>query len=325
MKPKISVVIPAYNRPELLEKTISAIENQSLKKNDFECIIVYGNDQRVKEICEKKAKNSKLFNCFQAESESPSKKRNIGIQNSHGEIIAFTDDDCIPDKNWLDEIIKKFDEDKKIVCVEGLTYTEGKKQLYSNAPVNEKGGLFPTCNLSFRKSVLEKIGGFDEAYHFFREDSDIAFRAMEFGKIIFCESARVFHPQRKVPLTRPFDTLWLIKEEVRIFKKMPEKCKKIFAEYYSSTAKSLGIFYLTLILGVAVLPIIIDVLFETEQAFEISLTIFFFLYFVATFVALREIRKNKFSVFEFFAYSVFFFMKWLAMPFFLIYYWIVVK
>ncbi len=223
---RASVIVPAYNRPELLSKAIEALCDQSVPKKDFEIIIMYGKSAEVAKVCKKAAAQNKNLSCFACETESPARKRNIGIANAKGKIIAFTDDDCIPKKDWLEKILARFEKSPKIAGVEGETYTDteftgGKKLLYSNAPVNENGGLFPTCNMAFRKSVLDKIGGFDESFHFYREDSDIAFRAMELGNIGFCPEAKVLHPQRRVGLLRPIETLFLLKEDVRLFKKNP--------------------------------------------------------------------------------------------------------
>ena len=312
MNPKISVVIPAYNRPDLLEKTIKAVENQSLKKTDFECILVYGKDRKVMDLCRKKSMQSPVFSCFQSMSESPSKKRNIGIKKAKGNIVAFTDDDCIPDKNWLSEIVKSFKENSKISGVEGLTYTKGKKELYSNAPVNEKGGLFPTCNLSFRKIVLQKISGFDEAYYFYREDTDIAFRAMDFGEVIFCNKVKVFHPQRKVGLLRPLETIKLLKEDVRLYKKLPEKYRKYLWAYAKTDI-------LKSIIGWGVFIVIITGLYIGSWEVFVPGIVFYILFWA---LRIRELKSNlpEFSVFVFLN-----FIKAIIFPFYFLYYLVSVK
>lgn len=311
MIPKVSVIIPAYNRAELLERAIAAIEKQNVK-NAFECILVFGEDRRVREICEQKAGESKLFSCLHSDTESPARKRNIGIKKAEGSIIAFTDDDCVPDKDWLAEILNCFDSDKTIAGVEGLTYTEGKKELYSNAPVNLKGGLFPTCNLSFRKSVLEKIGGFDESYHFYREDTDLAFMAMDYGKMVFCKKARVLHPQRKVGFMRPIETLGLLKEDIRLYKKLPEKYSKFLGKGFVLDSLKAAASWI-------VLAAILVGLYSSSMFLFIGGMMAYAIFWL---IITKRMQKSAFSFFVFAALN---FLRGIALPFYFMYYWVTVK
>jgi len=312
MIPKVSVIIPAYNRAELLERAIAAIEKQNVK-NAFECILVFGEDHGVWEMCKQKARESKLFSCLHSDTESPARKRNIGIKKAKGSIIVFTDDDCIPDEDWLAEILNCFDSDSKIAGVEGLTYTKGKKELYSNAPVNLKGGLFPTCNLSFRKSVLEKIGGFDESYHFYREDTDLAFRAMDCGKMVFCEKARVLHPQRKVGLMRPIETLKLLKEDIRLYKRLPEKFSRFLGKgFMQDSLKAMASWI--------VLAAMLFGLYYSSSMFLIAGGMI--AYAIFWLIITKRIQKSASSFFVFAALN---FLRGIAFPFYLIYYWVTVK
>ncbi len=312
MNPKISVVVPAYNRQELLAKTVEALKRQSIPPNIFEVLLVRGNDTEVEKLCRNAAKNISNFSCFYCDTESPAKKRNIGIRKARGAIVAFTDDDCVPDNDWLAQILNCFDSDRKIAGVEGLTYTEGKKKLYSNAPVNLKGGLFPTCNLSFRKSVLEKIGGFDESYHFYREDTDIAFRAMDLGKIVFYDRARVFHPQREVGLMRPIETLELLKEDIRLYKKLPEKYLRFLGKGFVLDCLKAAVSWILL---AAIL---------TSAYFS---NIFLAAGGVITYAIFWHgitIRMQK-TAFNFFVFASLNFLRGIAFPFYSIYYLVTIR
>lgn len=312
MSLKISVVVPAYNRQELLKTTIEALKRQSISSNIFEVLLVFGMDANVEKLCRNAAKNISNFSCFYCDTESPAKKRNIGIRNARGTIVAFTDDDCIPDKDWLEKIIGMFGKNPGIAGVEGLTYTEGKKELYSNAPVNLKGGLFPTCNLSFRKSILEKIGGFDESYHFYREDTDIAFRAMDFGKMIFYDKARVFHPQREVGLMRPIETLKLLKEDIRLYKKLPEK-------YLRFLGKGFILDFLKAAVSWALLAAIVMGAYFSNIFLALGGVITY-----AIFWHVVTIKMHK-TAFSFFVFAALNFLRGMAFPFYFIYYLAAVK
>ena len=71
-----------------------------------------------------------------------------------------------------------------------------------NVVENKTGGQFPTCNIVYKKSVLNEIGGFDERYTYM-EDRDLALRAKRFGKINFNPKMIVYH-QKKTFTPREF-------------------------------------------------------------------------------------------------------------------------
>ena len=102
---EFSVIVPTYNRKKLLEKCISSLLCQTIDRSSYEVIIVDdGGTDDTEEMIKKKFKDSVKY--FRQANSGPAKARNVGIDNSVGSIIAFTDDDCAVDKNWLYEIKK---------------------------------------------------------------------------------------------------------------------------------------------------------------------------------------------------------------------------
>ena len=192
-KPFFSVVIPMY-RGEHVEKLIEHLNCQVSK--DFEVIIVDAGRERGAELLSKcKFKLIYIFDEFAGAA----KARNIGIKAAKGEVVAFTDDDCRPDADWLSRA-KEHLEKKSVVGLEGFIYTN---EAMMNDPdyrvVTNKGfpGLgFMTANLFIRREILETINGFDERFDkpHFREDTDLGWRALECGLIPFAEDVRVYHP-----------------------------------------------------------------------------------------------------------------------------------
>ena len=109
---KISVVIPAKDEEENIEKILDSVLNQNYSKEMYEVIVV--NDRstdRTKEIAERylfKYKNLKIIN-VEMPGEILKGKQNaldIGIKNSTGEIVLLTDADCIVGKNWIKSTMK---------------------------------------------------------------------------------------------------------------------------------------------------------------------------------------------------------------------------
>jgi len=191
--PFFSIVIPMY-RGEHIEVLIDHLNCQIFK--DFEVIIVDAGRERRDELlnlCKFKLKY--IFDEFAGAA----KARNIGIKAAKGEVVAFTDDDCRPDADWLIKA-KEHLEKKGVVGLEGFVYTdEGKMNDPKYRVVTNKGltGIgFMTANLFIKRYTLETIDGFDERFDkpHFREDTDLAWRALEYGLIPFAEDVRVYHP-----------------------------------------------------------------------------------------------------------------------------------
>jgi len=154
---KASVIIPTYNDLKFSKKTLPLIQNQSFK--DFEIIVV--NDGSGKQT-EKYLNSIKKISAINLHKNSGvCHARNIGIALATGEIIVNMDADCLPTKNWLKELIEPF-KNKKIGVVSSY-------------------GAFGGTSTAFRKSVLDKVGCYDEEFVYYREDTDITFRIIEAG------------------------------------------------------------------------------------------------------------------------------------------------
>lgn len=203
--PLVSVLICTYNRADHLKKCLDSIMDQTY--DNFEVIIINGPSTDETNNLLKKYP----FKCIQQINKSGlSAARNLGVKEAKGEIIAFIDDDAVADKNWIKSYVRKYD-DEKVGGVGGKIYSEYKGKLfeYKKNQVNRFGVLdkervntsrndwFYTtcgCNMSFRRKVLEEIGGFDEYYDYWFDETDVSVRIAKAGyKIEFEKKAIVFH------------------------------------------------------------------------------------------------------------------------------------
>jgi len=193
----ISIIIPTRNRETLISKTLDYLDNQNLSKNLYEILVVDDGsiDETERIVKERVHKCSVRY--LKKMREGPGAARNLGIKHAKGDIIAFTDDDCIIPSGWLKNIYDSFINNPDIAGVEGKTITFiNKIHPLSHQVVNLRPkGVFPTCNIAYKKQNLEKIGGF---YHKFQyphnEDVDLAWNVLKHGNIIFKDSLIIIHP-----------------------------------------------------------------------------------------------------------------------------------
>ena len=172
-EPLVSIVIACPKRSWMLDECLVAIRAQSYEK--WECIVLpdgtTGTDgtdatERVRWIPTGKVR--------------PAEKRNIGIREAKGEIVAFIDDDAYPDAHWLEYAIKYFGEpeigavggpgvtppgDKRLARIGGRVYDNwlvsgNYNYRYKAGGVRMDVDDYPSCNLFVRKDLLDKIGGY---------------------------------------------------------------------------------------------------------------------------------------------------------------------
>jgi len=125
-----------------------------------------------------------------------SKAKNEAIKRAKGKIIAFIDDDAVPEKNWLENIVKNLDDEYGIVGkvihpyndVWGKIpehYNQGETPFYTRTGVG--------CNMAFRKEVFDDIGGFDEYFDWGHEESELFIRFNKKYKLKYCPDVVVTH------------------------------------------------------------------------------------------------------------------------------------
>ncbi len=225
IKLNVSVVVPTFNRKDLLKNTLESLTNQSYPKERYEIIIVDSSTIRgVGEIISEAKKSHTNIKHIKIENKSPATSRNLGIKNATGRIVAFIDDDCIANEHWLKKILESF-ESHDAQGIEGKTETiPDRVGPFTSQVVNENGGGYMTCNIAYKKEILDKVGGFDNRYPFpHNEDADLAWRVIRYGKIYFEPGALVVHPPRPISVIELIRRVRYLESEFRLHHKFPER------------------------------------------------------------------------------------------------------
>jgi len=200
--PSFSIVINTMNRGAFLKQTLESF--RWLKyAGDFEVITVNGpSTDNSDEVIRSWLPAIRAARC---EVANLSVSRNIGICMAQGDVVVFIDDDAIPEPEWLTQLAEPY-ADPAVGAVGGLVfnYTGYDFQYkyclvdrFGNADLSVAGPTphlcFPKsyrfphllgCNSSFRRSALLDIGGFDEEYDYFLDETDVCLRIIDAGYVI---------------------------------------------------------------------------------------------------------------------------------------------
>lgn len=197
--PRLSIVIPTYNRRALLEQLLVSLDALIAIPGELEIIVVDdGSNDGTTEALNIRKGPHPLRVVRHGVSQGPAAARNHGAGEARGEILGFLDSDVIVHSKWWRAAEPHF-LDPNIVGVEGATTTPNGSRPptpFTHLVANTRGGNYITCNIFYRRKIFLRLGGFDQRFRLAdREDTDFAFTVIEnAGKIIFDPQVRVEHP-----------------------------------------------------------------------------------------------------------------------------------
>ena len=212
--PKISVIIPTYNRKDELQSLLHSLSNQTFPANHYEIIVVDdGSTDGTREwLLEHKNQYGVSISLYNQEHSNPGTARNRGMAQASGAVFAFTDTDCIPQSEWLEHLTSPF-RMERVGAVGGSEIINDSDPLlmrcfhYLMTASLTTGGLrgkkgkklvrfYPrTFNMAISRGAYQMAGGFKEM--FYGEDLDLSYRIKQKGfKLVYEDSARVYHKRR---------------------------------------------------------------------------------------------------------------------------------
>lgn len=211
----VSIVICSCNRADSLRKTLESLVKMVTPLGATWEVVVVDNNSRdtTREVVDAFARNNPGLARYVFEKrQGKSFALNTGLGNARGDIIAFTDDDCIVSHNWIASIIGEFEADQCLTGIGGMVKLYNKQdkpvaiRMAEDRATVSDSGFDPTfipiigCNMAFRKTAFDAIGGFDTdlgpgcKMNAVAEDLDFLYRICTNGfRVIYAPEVLVYH------------------------------------------------------------------------------------------------------------------------------------
>ncbi len=201
--PRVSVVVCSYNGAATLEECLQSLGK--LNYPDYEVILVDdGSCDNTRGIAEK----FPSVRYHYQQNMGLSAARNVGAELATGEVVAYTDSDCVADPHWLMYLMQAM-QDQQVDAIGGPNVPPGSDSWTAKCVAASPGGPshvmlddqraehVPGCNMAFRRSTLLGLGGFDAQFRQAGDDVDVCWRLIDAGFTIgYAPAALVWHHRR---------------------------------------------------------------------------------------------------------------------------------
>jgi len=228
----VAVIVAVHNNEKNISQLIEALLQQTRLPDEI-IVVDDGSTDKTVEFLERIAGSNNKIKIYRQKNAGPAAARNKGFRSAGSDICVFTDSDCVPEPDWIENLLMPF-KDKQVAAAGG-TY----KTLNNNSALarfigleiawryrNIKGEIdvHGTYNLAVRKSVLEEVGGFNREFPKpSGEDWDLTYKISQKYKIIYVPQAVVghYHPEKLIAYLknqerRAFD-------RIKVYKEHPDK------------------------------------------------------------------------------------------------------
>jgi len=287
-----SIIIPAYNAVRTLEKCLVSLSNQSISNEAYEVIVVDdGSTDSTPDIIRRFP-----VKYFWQPNQGPAAARNKGAREAQGDIILFTDADCVPEYSWIEEMVKPFN-NPAIIAVKGAYKTDQKSLTARFAQIEfeerfdmlkkiESIDMVDTYSAGYRKSVFLSFGGFDPSFPVANnEDTDLSYKMSKAGyRMVFNPHAIVYHLNHPDSIEQYARLkFWRGYWRMVVYKRYPDK---MFKDSY--TPQTLKLQILFLFLSLLCIPLMVLSPYMIFSLLIFSIIGFIFSSLPLTFLALRK-------------------------------------
>jgi glycosyltransferase involved in cell wall biosynthesis len=252
---KYSVIVPAYNAGKTIGECLGALTHQSMDAADYEIIVV---DDGSRDGTAMIVKSFPVRYLHQP-NKGPAAARNHGSREARGLIILFTDSDCVPAPDWVENMTESFT-DPDVVAVKGA-YRTNQRSLFARFAQVEFEERFEllkraasidmvdTYSAAYRADVFRQVGGFDESFPVANnEDTELSYKLSRMGrKMVFNPDAVVYHLNHPDSLRRYARLkFWRGYWRMVVYRRYPDKMMK---DSYTPQTLKLQILFLFLAAG----------------------------------------------------------------------------
>jgi len=237
--PEIAVVLASHNRPLRLRWLLNALEEQTLPRERFEVIVAHDSGEETEELLagHPLAADGTLrhLRSEPTRENSASRLRNAGWRAATAPLVVFTDDDCRPPADWVENALAAGRANPGAI-VQGMTIHDPDEEVNERGPWWHSQTIVPpirwaqTCNILYPRELLERVGGFMEDPALAAgEDTELSERAQAAGAP-YVGAREVLTHHAVVPLSlrgklrglsRWQDLAWLVKHHPQLREDYP--------------------------------------------------------------------------------------------------------
>jgi GT2 family glycosyltransferase len=213
--PFISIIIPTYNRPRRLEKCLQSLTQLTYPQDRYEVVVVDDGSPTPMDTITDAVASEISLRLIRQDNAGPARARNTGAGVAQGDYLAFTDDDCQVEANWLMALAAAVT-DHPDTCIGGRTLNALPQNIYSAASQllvdylyqyynREKGTatFFTSNNFAVPRSLFQKLGGFDTSFPLAAgEDREFCDRWLQQGLAMTYAPDMVIHHYHELSLKR---------------------------------------------------------------------------------------------------------------------------
>lgn len=265
---RVTVVIPTHHRRALLSRLLASLERQTLAPERMQVLIVHnytddGTETLAREWCARQPFDARYF---RKNYNGPTRSRDFGAQMADGEVVAFTDDDCVATPGWLEAGLAAFlpaaaagvrGRAAPVGLVQGKTLpmpdqpmTFPSKTIHIDGP----SVFYETCNIFYLKEAFTAVGGFSPDFldRFYGEDTDLGWKVTQTGyDAAFADEALVYHEVFQVSTRKWLAEPLYFRNLPYLIRKYPALREHMYHRYFLSRDTAL---FNLLLVGLGLLP-----------------------------------------------------------------------
>ena len=203
---KFSIIIPTCDRPDRLDHCLVSLSKLEFPTENFEVVVVDDGSQEPLDTVVGEFDDQLNISLLRTSNQGPAAARNTGAEHAKGEFLAFTDDDCEADENWLnrlDDVFTEFGEcmiggrtinrlTKNYFSMSSQFIVDLAYSFYNRDCKNAK--FFASNNMALTAHLYKKLGGFDADFRIASEDRDLCDRCrFERNRLVYEPEAVIWH------------------------------------------------------------------------------------------------------------------------------------